>query len=309
MRLNRLLSATAALAVAVGPVAAPAVASAQTPPATIGQQYVPAPWWMRDPVIASIGSVRVEIAANRANFGASFTALDRSAAEASRKAADLVRALSQQLAGYGVDKVRIETALTTRPVYEQYRDEAGVMRDNVRPDKIVRYQTEATVSVNVRDISALERVYATVVASQPTSISRVSFRLEPENAWKTNLAAEAMKDARARAQAAATNAGATLGSVRVIDPTGRACETDVLAGWPSYNSGGGQATTVDSEDVVVTGSRVRAGMIAPAPPPPPPPPPAPGQAPGEEAIEAARLALQPPLQTLTDSACVVYGLS
>jgi len=293
---------TAALAGAASPV------FAQTPPATIGQQYVPAPWWMRDPVIASIGNVRVEIPANRAGFSASFQSIERSATESSRKAADLVRALSQALAAYGADKVRVETRLTTRPLYEQYRDEAGVMRDNIRPDKINRYQTEASVQLTIRDTSLLERVYATVVASQPNAIGAVYFSLEPENVWKTRLAAEAMKDARARALAAATNAGATLGSVRVIDPTGRACETDVLAGWPSYNSGGGQATTVDSEDVVVTGSR----MSAPPPyvaPPAPPPPPAPGQAPSEEAIEAARLALQPPLQTLTDSACVVYGLN
>lgn len=297
-------AAALTLLILAGAAAAPA--SAQTPPATIGQQYVPAPWWMRDPVIASIGNVRVEIQANRAGFSASFQSIERSATESSRKAADQVRALSQALGAYGVDKVRVETRLTTRPLYEQYRDEAGVLRDNVRPDKINRYQTEASVQLTIRDVSVLERVYATVVASQPTTISTVYFNLEPENVWKSNLAAEAMKDARSRAQAAAANAGATLGSVRVIDPTGRACETDVLAGWPSYGSGGGQATTVD-EDVVVTGSRARAAM--PAPPPPPPPPPAPGQAPSEEAIEAARLALQPPLQTLTDTACVVYGLN
>ena len=296
---------TAVLIVAaLGGIAAPALA--QTPPATIGQQYVPAPWWMRDAVIASIGNVRVEIQANRAGFSANFQSIERSAAEASRKAADQVRALSRSLAAYGVDKVRVETRLTTRPLYEQYRDEAGTLRDNVRPDKINRYQTEASVSLTIRDVAVLERVYATVVATQPTSISPVYFNLEPENVWKSNLAAEAMKDARNRALAAASNAGATLGGVKVIDPTGRACQTDVLAGWPSYGSGGGQATTVN-EDVVVTGSRMERSPVMSAPAPPPPP--APGQAPSEEAIEAARLALQPPLQTLTDTACVVYGLN
>lgn len=301
----RILPAVLALSTLGAVMALPALA--QTPPATIGQQYVPAPWWMRDPVIASIGQVRVEITANRAGFNASFQAIDRSAAEASRKAADQVRALSQTLAGYGADKVRVETTLNTRPLYEQYRDEAGNLRDNIRPDKIQRYQTEASVRLTVRDIAVLERVYATVVATQPTSISPVWFTLEPENSWKANLAAEAMKDARRRAEAAAVNAGAQLGSVRVIDPTGRACQTDVLAGWPSYSAAGGQQTTVDGE--VVTGSRMEAMMAPPPPPPaPPPPPPAPGQPPSETQIEAARLALQPPLQVLTDSACVVYGL-
>jgi uncharacterized protein YggE len=280
-------------------------AAAQTPPATIGQQYIPAPWWMRDPVIASIGYVRVELQANRAGFSATFQVVDRSVADASRKAADQVRALSQTLAANGVDKVRVETSLTTQPLYDQYRDENGVLRDNTRADRIERYQAQATVSLNVRDVALLERIYATVVASQPNSISQVYFSLEPDNVAKSNLAREAVRDAANRARSAAESAGATLGSVRVIDPTGRACQTDVLAGWPSYGSGASQATTVD-EDIVVSGSRM---AYAAPPPPPPPAPAAPGQAPSEAQIEAARLALQPPLQTLTDQACVVYGLN
>lgn len=290
-----------ALALVGGGLAVPALA--QTPPAIIGQQYVPAPWWMRDPVVASIGYVRVELPANRAQFSASFQTVDRSVAEASRQAANQIRALSQTLAAYGIENVRVETTLSTQPLYDQYRDENGVLRDNMRPDRIERYQAQATIQVQVRDIAVLERVYATVVASQPASIGQVYFQLEPDNVAKTNLAAAAMRDARTRAENAARNAGANLGSVRVIDPTGRACQTDVLAGWPSYGGGVGQATTVDSE-VVVTGSR----MMAMAPPPPPPPP-APGQVPSEAQIEAARLALQPPLQVLTDQACVVYGLN
>lgn len=288
------------LAAVVAPV--PSLVMAQTPPATIGDRYIPAPWWMRDPVVASVGQVRVDIQANRANVSASFQSIDRSVAEASRAAADQVRALSQALGAYGVEKVRVETSVTTRPLYDQYRDENGVMRDNTRADRVARYQADATVRVTVRDVSLIERVYATLVASRPTSISQVGFNLEPDNAWRSNLAAEAMKDARRRAEAAAQNAGATLGRVKIIDPSGRVCQTDVLAGWPSYSATAGGETQVD--EVVVTGSRVRAEMGAPPPPPPPP-----GAAPSEAQIEAARLALQPPLMTLTDSACVIYGLS
>ena len=313
-RLTALLLITAT---ALPAVALPAAAAAQTPPATIGDRYVPAPWWMRDPVIASVGHVRTEIPANRATFGASFQSIDRSAADASRKAADQIRALSQTLAAYGVDAVSVETAITTRPIYDQYRDENGVLRDNVRADRIARYEADASVSVTVRDVSVLERVYATVIAAEPVSTSRVSFYLQPENLTLTLMQAEAVKDAARRARDAATNAGATLGSVRVIDPTGRACETDVLAGWPSYVSGAEQATTVD--EMVVTGSRIRSvSTVSPTPlvqvsredllts----------GQstvvdnlADMEAQIEAARLALQPPLRELTDSACVVYALN
>lgn len=300
--MRRLTAALLIAATAVPALALPAVATAQTPPASLGDRYVPAPWWMRDPVIASVGYVRAEVPANRAGFGATFQSIERSAADASRKAADQIRALSQALAAYGVDAVRVETAITTRPIYDQYRDEAGVLRDNVRPDRIARYQADASVSITVRDVSVLERVYATVIASEPTSTSRVSFSLDPDNATNSWLQAEAVKDAARRAREAATNAGTSLGGVRVIDPTGRACETDVLAGWPSYSSGAEQATTVD--EVVVTGSRV-VRSAAPAPPPPPPG----AAAPTEDQIEAARLAMQPPLRELTDRACVVYALN
>ena len=295
-----------AFALLLASVATPVLA--QTPPATIGDRYIPAPWWMRDPVIASVGQVRVEIPANRASVTASFQSVDRSVTEASRAAAEQVRALSRALSAYGADKVRVETSVTTQPLYDQYRDENGVMRDNTRADRVARYQADASVAVTVRDVTLIERVYATIVAARPTAIGRVSFRLEPDNIWKANLQAEAIKDARRRAEAAAANAGAALGGVKIIDPTGRVCQTDVLAGWPSYAAGGGQATTVD--DVVVTGSRIRANGSAPPPPPPAPPPPPPSDGgPSEAQIEAARLALQPPLQTLFDSACVIYGLN
>lgn len=294
-----------AFALLLASVATPVLA--QTPPATIGDRYVPAPWWMRDPVIASVGQVRVEIQANRAFVSASFQSVDRSVAEASRAAADQVRALSQALSAYGADKVRVETSVTTRPLYDQYRDENGVMRDNTRADRVARYQADASVNVTVRDVRLIERVYATIVASRPTSIGQVNFNLDPDNSWKANLQAEAMKDARRRAEAAATNAGATLGRVKIIDPSGRVCQTDVLAGWPSYAAGGGQETTVD--DIVVTGSRVRAETAFAPPPAPPPAPLAGGSGPSEADIQAARLALQPPLQVMTDSACVIYGLN
>jgi uncharacterized protein YggE len=301
--MRRLTAALLITATALPVAALPAAATAQTPPATIGDRYVPAPWWMRDPVIASVGHVRTEVAANRAGFSASFQSVDRTAADASRKAADQIRALSQALAAYGVDKVRVETTLTTQPLYDQYRDEAGVLRDNVRADRIERYQASASISVTLRDVAVLERVYATVVASQPTSIGQVWFNLEPDNALKTWLQGEAVKDAAARARAAASNAGTSLGGVRVIDPTGRACETDVLAGWPSYSSGGSLATDVGGVRLQM---READYVAAPAPPPPPAPG---GGAPTEDQIEAARLALQPPLRELTDRACVVYGLN
>lgn len=305
------------LALVLTLVATPAVA--QTPPATIGERYVPAPWWMRDPVIASVGHVRVEVPANRAAFSATFQTVERTAEEAAKKAADRVRALSQALATWGPDVVRVETTLSTEPLYDQYRDENGVLRDNVRADRISRYAVDATIVVTVRDPAVLEAVYATVMAAQPTEIGRVEFRLEPDNETLSWLAEQAVADAARRAQGAAAAAGSRLGPARVIDPSGRACQTDVLAGWPSYGASLPPATTV-----AVTGSRSRVDPTnAPTPL---------IQTDREALLETGQgtvidylatipalsnslvpsadmmLTLQPPLRWLSAQACVVYSL-
>lgn len=267
-------------------------ASAQVPPAELGARTIPAPWWMRDPVIASLGSVRVELPANRARFSARFSAVERDAPAATAAAARKVAELDAALRGTGADRVRVTTTFVTRPLYDQYKDKDGNLVDNQRADKIDRYEVTAALDIEVRDIAALETAYNTVVNARASSVSPVSFQLEPDNAVKAKLANEAVRDAARRARAAVEATGARLGPVKIIDPSARVCRTDVLAGWPSY-VGGARPTDVDADEM---------GM-APPPPPPPPPPPAPGSG-----TAVARVTLQPPAMELSDEACVIYAL-
>lgn len=264
---------------------------AQVPPAELGARYVPAPWWMREPVIASTGMVRTEIAANRASFSASFNTVAKSADAALAEAAAKVRGIDAALRKAGPERVRIATTFETQPLYEQYRDKEGNMQTNARPDKIERYAVTARIVLEVRDMAALEPAYAAVVAAKPEAIDRVDFSLEPDNAAKTWLQTEAVKDAARRARQAAEAAGARLGMVKVIDPTGRACRTDVLAGWPGYSNGAERRTDV---------AYARQSMDSPAPVSV-----VSGERIGAPPVEVS---LQPPLLALTDDACVVYGL-
>jgi uncharacterized protein YggE len=302
-------------------------ATAQTPPATLGDRYVPAPWWMREPVIASIGYVRVELPANRANFSANFQVVDRSSPDATAKATDKVRELAKALQTLGADKVRIETTFTTRPLYEQYRDKEGNVQENQRADKIERYEVDAVNKVEVRDIRLLEQTYAAVVAAKPTTASNVIFHLDPDNETKTALYTESIKDAARRAKLSVEAAGGGLGGIKVIDPTGRACQTDVLAGWPSYGGGGGlEPTTVpagavrplgffgavqlrggygpDKTLVLADGKRLSPDGNADVQ--------FSFDARGTDAgvqPEALTLPLQPPLVEMIAQSCVVYGLT
>lgn len=272
--------------------ASPGLAAAQVPPAELGARYVPAPWWMREPVIASLGSVRVELPANRAQFSAQFSAVERDAANATAAAGRKVADLDAALRAIGADRIRLTTTFVTRPLYDQYRDKDGNLVDNQRADKIDRYEVSAMVAIEVRDMAALESAYNAVVAARPTSVSAVGFSLEPDNKVKSALAGEAVRDAARRARAAAEASGARLGGVKIIDPSGRVCQTDVLAGWPSY-VGGGRPTDVEANEVGA---------------PPPPPQPAPVAMPARGGSMTTRVTLQPPVQALQDEACVVFAV-
>lgn len=267
--------------------------------------YVPSPWWMREPVIASIGYVRTEIEANRAYMSASFQAVDSNPAKATEKAAAQIRELGAALQRIGGANIRIQTTFSTVPLYEQYRDKDGNIQENRRADKIDRYQVNANVSIEIRDTALVQRVYATVIAAKPAMTGQINFLLEPTNETKTRLYEEAVKDAARRARSAAEAAGGRLGPVKAIDPTGRLCETDVLALRPAGEPDGMMPSDVDG--VVVTGSRVQRQdfeAMSPAPSAPPPPPGAALEAAGE----ALQLTIQPPLQPLTARACVIYAL-
>ena len=207
-------------------------AMAQVPPAELGQRNVPAPWWMRDPVIASLGSVQVELPANRARLGARFGAVEKTAADASSAAAKKVRELDQSLRAIGADKVQLTTTFSTRPLYDQYRQKDGSLVDNQRADKIESYEVTARLAVTVRDIGVLERAYRLIVAAKPTGIDAINFSLEPDNGTKTWLQTEAVRDAARRARLAVEASGGRLGPVKIIDPSGSVCQTQVLAGWP-----------------------------------------------------------------------------
>ena len=292
--------------------AAPAAAQTLVAPAVQPRLYDPSPWWMREPVIASVGHVRSEVRANRATFTASFQAVEKTAPEATRAAGDKVRALGRALQAYGTEAVRVETTFNIRPLYDQYRDAEGRLVDNRRADQVERYEVNANVSIEVRNVDLVERVYATVIAARPTTTAPVYFRLEADNATRTEIFGLAVADAARRARLAVEATGARLGAVKLIDPTSRACQTDVLvAGAPRSDAVG----DTPMQDVVVTGGAVGRRSFEGAPPPPPPPPPAMAPAPrgpgGETAQlrpEDMQLPLQPPLQELTASACVVYAL-
>ncbi|MGN6207376.1 SIMPL domain-containing protein [Asticcacaulis sp.] len=296
MRKILLMTVVAGLALA-GTASAQAVVPQASP-------YDRAPWWMKESVITQTGYVFTEIPANRASFSATFLTVADTAEKAQNLAIAQTKGLNQALDKLGKDKVRISTSFFMRALYEQYRDKNGNRIEDQRGDKIEKYQVSLNLSVEVRDTALLERAYALVLAAAPTSSTPINFNLQPDNETNTWLYTEAVKDAHTRALQSAVAAGGKLGGIKVIDPTGRACETDILArGADNYS---------DDTEANYAPPVIQARMTAP------PPPPAPLAMANYEAGSAEYLeakALQnpfiqtPPLQRLEAKACVVYGLN
>ena len=274
------------------------------PPGT-SAAYDKAPWWMNQSVITQTGYVYAELPANRAQFSATFLAVDDTVEKAQAKAIQQTKALQQALEKLGRDAVRVNTGFSMRALYEQYRDKSGTRVEDQRGDKITGYQVSLNITLEVRDMAALEKAYALVLAASPTQTNPIYFSLEPTNEINTWLYSKAVADAHERAANAVTAAGGQLGAIKVIDPTGRACKTDILA-----RNAPDLGESMQANEVVVTG--MRRSMAPPMAAPPPPPAPAEAMA-DVGVLEARALAnpfiQTPPLQRLTETACVVYGVN
>jgi uncharacterized protein len=289
----------AALALVALALAAPASAQPAPPVAPVARAYDPAPWWMDKPIIASVGYVTTEVQANRANLSATYQAVDRDVADATKAAAQKARAIAGSLDTFGAEKVRVETRFTITPLYEQYRDKQGAVIDNQRADKIDRYQVSVEVSAEIRDVRLVEPVYAILMSAKPSSTQSVTFRLEPSDETRTQMFRLAVEDARHRAELAAAAAGTKVGAVRLIDPTSRACETDVLVALaarpydpttprPVAAPRAAMQQNVPVAELAVTAQkRAEAAGLKP---------------------EDLQLPVQPPMEHLQAKACVIYAL-
>jgi len=296
-------------AAAARPVRAQTVA-APTPVPVSALPYDKAPWWMRESVIPQTGHVFTELPANRANVSATFLAVDDTVDKAQAKAIAQTKALQVSLAKLGKDSVRVTTGFSMRALYEQYRDKSGNRIEDQRGDKITGYQVSLKISLEIRDMAILEKAYALVLAASPAQTNPIYFSLQPSNEALAWLYTEAVSDAHRRARAAVSAAGGQLGSAKVIDPTGRACSTDILARGAVEDEFTGEAVGVLPDQTVTESLQRVPGVTVTRFAAPSPPPPAMA---AEDALEAKALAnpfvQTPPLQRLEATACVVYGLN
>jgi len=282
-----------------------ASAAAALAPAAFAQeagQYV-RPYWWDKPVVEGLGRAIIEVAPNRARFDLAFVETDGRSDEAMKKAVARSKIAYDAIKKVAGDKARITTSVNVNAYYKQYKDKDGVMQTNMRADQVEGYEARVSMVVLLTDPALAGRARAAALALGPQDMNPIYIFLEQTTEMQRRALDEAAKDARARAQLAATAAGARLGDLLVVQEGSESC----MGGWSS-----GQVARVLGGD----------GGYYPPPayaPPPPPPAPAPPIAQGqvgrqqitisEKDLAGLDLPSDPNPQTMQASVCMIWTLA
>jgi hypothetical protein len=138
------------------------------------------------------------------------------------------------------------------------------------------------------------------MSAKPSHSGSPSFRLEASDEVRTEMFKLAVTDARKRAEQAAGAAGTRVGAVKLIDPTARGCETDVLLALSGRVDDELEPRPVAAPPLALASpaAEVRDLIVSAR----------------RKAMDAGlrpedlQLPVQPPLERLTGKACVVYSL-
>lgn len=176
---------------------------AATTPA-VAQQAGPSP----APVIVTSGEGIVKRAPDRAWVSIAAESRARVAAEAQRMNTEAMTAVLDKVKSLGVPAEAVQTTgYTLQPDYEYQNG-----RQNLR-GYIARNQVE----VRVDTLSKLGEIMANAVGTGATNVSGVRFDLKDREGAETEALRLAVRDARRRADAAASGAGVRVVQIQRID--------------------------------------------------------------------------------------------
>ena len=125
--------------------------------------------------------------------------------ENNRKAEAIIQALRQQ----GIEERDIQTSHFSIYPQRNYKDD--------RPEEIIGYQVDNSISVVIRDLTAIGKVLQSTIDAGANTISGVTFTLDDPEPFRSDARTKAIKNARERAQSMAEAAGIKLGKVISIN--------------------------------------------------------------------------------------------
>ncbi len=170
------------------------------------------------PVITVGGEASVSLRPDLAEATGGVTTEAKTVREASDANTQLMGAVIAALKDSGLPERDIQTSqFTISPVYAQAQN-----RQN-RPDepRIVGYRVSNQVQFKIRDIAKVSDVLDHAIAAGATDLRGISFTVSDMSKAKDAARAEAVSDARRRAETYAKAAGAQIGQVIAITESGQ----------------------------------------------------------------------------------------
>jgi hypothetical protein len=160
-------------------------------------------------VIVVTASAEVEVAPDRAHLSVAVESRGRTAAEAATANARTQTAVLSAVRRAGIPEAQLRTtALTVMPEYEH-------PRQGGRPT-VVGYQARNSVEVEVRDLTVIGAVLDGALSAGATNVAGPRFAIADPSGVRRSALEQAVKKARADAEAIAAAAGVELGAVLEI---------------------------------------------------------------------------------------------
>jgi uncharacterized protein YggE len=164
------------------------------------------------PAISVSGEASVSVPPDLAKIDAGVITQAKTAREASEANNAAMGKVLLALKGAGIDEKDFQTARLS--LYPQYST------GNPGPNVVVGYQVSNRVTVKLRDVTRVASVIDTLVAAGANNIGGINFMVSQASKLLDDARAQAIADARRKAEIYAKAAGVELGAPLGISETG-----------------------------------------------------------------------------------------
>ncbi|MFO0791718.1 MAG: SIMPL domain-containing protein [Pirellulales bacterium] len=191
-----------------------------------------------DPTITVAGDAEVRVVPDEVILTAGVESRAKTVAEASQDNDTKIRAVLDFLKKTGIEDRHIRTEyLTIEPVYRNPRyypqgkanaaaqqaantsPFAAADTDNEDSEKVVGYKAARQFAITITDLKLFETVYKGLIEQGINRVRGIEFRSSELRKYRDKVRLEAVRAAREKAAALATELGATLKAVKTIQET------------------------------------------------------------------------------------------
>lgn len=170
------------------------------------------------PTIAVSGHGEFEVKPDRAVVRLGVVAQSESAADAQRLVNEPVTAIVKALVDLRISRKLIQTtSLQLNPVYA---DPRGPNRGQFHERRIVGYSATHVIQVAVEDLDQVGRVIDVALGAGANRVESLQFDLNNDRPYRKEALANAVRDAREKAETVADALGVQLGEVLELQESG-----------------------------------------------------------------------------------------